>query len=186
MRLFLQYHNADRIGYLPGEVKLPASGRRLDELDTTDAPPHVINMGLSKRAVAEASLDHQVYMVVGVTENGAKKYYIWSVSIADEILDADDLTLRFSVQRVLNPPQLLNGTPGFGDFVTWCGNFGRGFIEFTDHPFADVIYSTSSHGEDANAETTVARMTQILNHDERAFLAWPILVEAAAKREPIT
>jgi hypothetical protein len=127
MRYWVQYHNYEKLGQLPGE----GCGIRTDKQDVLD------------------TVGDTIFLIVGISES-PRQYLLWEQFVCDEVLDDCPKPLRFAalgdgwflVQRRGREP-LLNVQPGFKEYLEYTGRFARGFHDVTDHPFLETLLQLS-------------------------------------------
>lgn len=133
MRFWLQYHNYDNLGYLPGGYIPEASD--LSALDTSDYEVSCITT--SKRRICDAVGD-VVFFVVGYGGK-AKKYLLWSWCLVEDVeVREDDRFDAFGAGRVLNPPPILAGSE-FDEFKKRNANFSLGFRDISNVSFLNHL-----------------------------------------------
>lgn len=127
MRYWVQYHNYEKVGELPGG----GCGISTDKADVLD------------------TVGDTIFLIVGISEN-PRQYLLWERFVCQEVLDNCPKPWRYGalgegwrlVQRRGREP-LLNLQPGFKEYLEYTGRFGRGFHEVTDHPFLQVLLQLS-------------------------------------------
>jgi hypothetical protein len=135
MRYWLQYHNYDRLGYLPSGYKTHVAD--LSTLDTSGLKASCVST--SKQAVRDAIGD-VAFMIVGYGTN-PKRYLLWSWLTIEHVRDGADTEFdAYGKGRVLSLPPELSG-PEFEQFKSQCGRFGFGFQEITNSPFLPSLIS---------------------------------------------
>jgi len=128
MRFWLQYHNYDKLGYLPGSYKTKAAD--LSTLDTSDYDPSCITT--SKRAICDAIGD-VAFFILGYGKD--KKYLLWSWCVIEDVYEGDEGEYEgVGPGCVLNPPPLLTGRE-FDAFRKKNANFSLGFRDISNLPF---------------------------------------------------
>jgi hypothetical protein len=133
MKYWLQYHNYDNLGYLPGGYETGALN--LTALDTSEYEPSGITT--SKRMICDAVGD-VVFFIVGYGGK-LKKYLLWSWCIVEEVDERDDGRFdAYGTGRVLNPLPILAETP-FDEFKRWNANFSLGFRDISNVPFKSQL-----------------------------------------------
>lgn len=129
MNYWLQYHNYDNLGYLPGAYETDEED--LSSLDTSEYDPSCITT--SKRAICDAIGDI-AFFIMGYGGK-SKRYVLWSWCVIEYVEEADDGRFEgFGSGRVLNPPPLLSGS-GFDEFKIQNANFSLGFRDISSAPF---------------------------------------------------
>ncbi len=141
MSFWLQYHNYDNLGYLPGEYE--TDEENLSSLDTSVYD--LSGITTSKRIVSNAKGDI-VFLIVGYGGK-SKQYLLWSWCVIERVKNTDDGQFdAFGSGHVLNPPPLLSGS-GFDEFRKQNGNFSLGFRNISSAPFLGrLIELAREHG----------------------------------------
>lgn len=127
MRYWVQYHSYEKMGNLPG-----------NQCGIITDKDQVLGV-----------VGDTVFLIVGVSE-APKQYLLWERFTCTKVTDDGKPPLKyhaygdgwFLVQRPRREP-LLNTQPGFRDYLSYTGNFSRGFHEVTDHPFLEVLLRLS-------------------------------------------
>ena len=143
-KFWTQYHNYNKLGYLPGELML-------DECDDVIEKYQDALSGVStgKRAILNAKGD-TVFLVVGIGDNPKQYYLLYRFIIEDIQIKADAeanqkgemLYDAFGDGWFVNPPQLLNSSD-FDGFKKHCGNFGFGFMAVDKSPYLKTLEDVS-------------------------------------------
>lgn len=127
MRYWVQYHNYEKMGSFPGG-----------------------GCGISTdKDIVLNTIGDTIFLILGVSEN-PKQYLLWERFICDEVTDDGAPPWKYNacgegwflVQRRGREP-LLNRQPGFREYLSYAGNFSRGFHEVTDHPFLEILLRLS-------------------------------------------
>ncbi|URD50079.1 GIY-YIG nuclease family protein [Chroococcidiopsis sp. CCNUC1] len=133
-KFWIQYHNYDKLGYLPAETLLD-----YDEYEYESALSCV---STNKRAILNAEGD-TIFLIVGIGKN-PKLYYLWSKIVVEEVEVIDEAEEHyyhaFGNGYLLEQPQLLNST-AFNKFKEFCGNFGFGLMSVDSSPYLDTLQS---------------------------------------------
>lgn len=137
MRYWVQYHNYEKIGELPGG----GCGINTDQ-------PQVLDV-----------VGDTVFLIVGISEN-PRQYLLWEQFVCTEVFDDRPKPLRFAamgdgwfLQQRRGREPLLNAQPGFKDYLDYTGRFARGFHEVTDHPFLAVLQKLSEQCKPRSPKT---------------------------------
>jgi len=136
MRYWVQYHNYEKLGELPGG----GCGINTDQ-------EAVLN-----------TVGDTLFLVVGISEN-PRQYLLWERFICDEVFENRPKPWRFAAtgegwlltQRRGREP-LLNLQPGFKEYLEYTGRFSRGLHEVTDHPFLEVLLKLSEQCKPRSAK----------------------------------
>lgn len=140
---WLQYHNYDKLGYLPAEGILDN-----DWYDYQYDSP-VSGISTNKRAVLNSQGD-TAFLIVGVgTGKRQKQYYLWSVITIEEVLineeEEGQFYDAFGDGWLLDSPPLLN-SERFNEFKSFCGNFGFGFMAIQNSSYLkELQYLAEKH-----------------------------------------
>lgn len=137
-KFWVQYHNYDRLGYVPADSLLE---EYLDdeeyEYECEDVVPCV---STNKRAILNARGD-TLFLIVGIGQN-PKQYYLWSVFVIEEVEIIDEegeySYNAFGNGWVLDSPKLLNSA-SFNEFKSLCGNFGFGFMSINNFHYLEKL-----------------------------------------------
>ena len=105
---YVQYHNTDKLGhkpnYLPGRIGIVWTAKR------------------------SAPMNARVWLVLGQTIGGTKRYWLWSWFIVDRVGIEDGVQeASGAVCQQLKPAPEIGNAPWFAEFRQFMGNFGRGF-----------------------------------------------------------
>lgn len=127
MRYWVQYHNYEKLKTFPKEH---------------------CGIATDKDEVLEVNGD-TIFLVVGISEN-PRQYLLWEQFVCDQVAADGTPPLKYTasgsgwflVQRRGREP-LLNRQPGFREYLSYTGNFSRGFHEVTNHPFLEMLLRLS-------------------------------------------
>lgn len=144
-KFWVQYHNCDKLGYMPSE------GIFDDSTDVdVDIDDNFSSISTDKRAVLSAKGD-TVFLIAGIGRN-PKQYYLMYRFIIEEVetISEESETNRqgemaysaFGNGWVVNPPQLLN-SEDFNVFKKYCGNFGFGFMPASNSDYLKTLITLS-------------------------------------------
>jgi hypothetical protein len=173
-RAWVQYHNYEKLGYLPAELNLDFYPDK-DYVFQED----LACISTGKRDVLDAVGD-PVFLIVGVGFH-AKQYYLWYRFTIEEILVSENADRgkmpydAFGSGHFVDPPQLLNSDE-FSEFQKHCGNFGFGFMNIANSPYLKTLEALSEqHRIDQvdfpqYVETFFKQVTEV-NPDEVAAYA---------------
>uniref|UniRef100_B8HZD6 Uncharacterized protein n=1 Tax=Cyanothece sp. (strain PCC 7425 / ATCC 29141) TaxID=395961 RepID=B8HZD6_CYAP4 len=133
MRYWVQYHSYEKMGGLPSGPSETVSNCKI----------------VTDKDIVLDTISDTVFLIVGVSEN-PKQYLLWERFICDDVADDGVPPWKYSatgkgwvlMQRRGREP-LLNHEPGFREYLSYTGNFSRGFHEVTDHPFLEVLLRLS-------------------------------------------
>ncbi len=132
LKYFLQYHNVDKMGYFPDTESMDISNI---EFETS------IRQGLSfytSKRIVKKTVGEKCFLVVGAGTN-KKQYYLWSYMSIGHVSYENNEYVASGEGFNFQQPILLNNVPGFLDFKYYCGNFGIGFQEITNHVFCRFL-----------------------------------------------
>jgi group I intron endonuclease len=133
-KYWIQYHNYDAEKGYPSQDSLDDNEDNL-LIDST----HYISS--RKRSIIYSKGD-TVFLILGKTINKVKCYFLWTVTIVEEVdfLEEEDLVYNaFGEQHFIMPPQLLNNLEGFLEFKKLTGNFGLGFQNISSWGFLETL-----------------------------------------------
>ncbi|MBD3905778.1 hypothetical protein NAL32_06720 [Chryseobacterium sp. Ch-15] len=136
---YIQYHNADKLQCFP--TKNVDFNSLVSDITLNDTIKEDSWIYTTKKKTVEKSIGNRCFLIVGKTENKIKNYYLWCHF---EILDYEDTPHEVIVKgngHDLKHPILLNNLPEFDDFKKFCGNFGIGFQNISNHNFSQTLYS---------------------------------------------
>lgn len=143
-KFWIQYHNCDKLGYIPAEYTL-------DDPSNIDEDVDNILSGIStdKRSVLNTQGD-TVFLIAGIG-NKPKQYYLMYRFTIEEIQTIDQNTANLE-EGVMNydafgsgwlvNPQLLNSSE-FNKFMDYCGNFGFGFMPVSNSSYLETLINLS-------------------------------------------
>ena len=137
MKYWVQYHNYDNLGYLPGSYEVAFTD--LSALDTADFEVSCVT---TKKRMIRDAIGDTVFFIVGYGGR-TKRYVLWSWCLLTEVTEREDD--RFDARgtgQVLNPPAELTGAE-FEQFKRQNGNFGLGFQQVTNSTFLPRLIALS-------------------------------------------
>lgn len=145
MHYWVQYHNCDKLDWLPGGYEKPAGG--LSELDTSELEPSVVS---TKKSSILGAYGDVAFFIVGKTIDKEKCYWLWSWCIIEDVFDNTDddddgpWLEGEGPGYVLNPPMQLTGNE-FEVFKKHVGNFAFGLTDITNDPYLSIILEHATH-----------------------------------------
>ena len=140
MRYWLQYHNYDKLGYLPGGYEPD-----FEDLSTLDTSKYNVSGVSTGKASIRNAVGDCVFFIVGYGGK-SKRYVLWSWCEIKEIKQTKQGFNAFGEGRVVNPPASLDGEE-FALFKKKMGNFGLGFQPVTTSPFLPRLLALArEHG----------------------------------------
>jgi len=135
---YIQYHNADILGYYPtsgADFNTPVEALHLDHSVRFDSRIY------TKKKLVEKSVGQSCFLIVGKTEK-IKKYYLWSFFKIEQFdVDEDGFYTVYGTGYDFKQPVLLNELNNFTGFKKFCGNFGIGFQNIDNHLFHKTLIS---------------------------------------------
>jgi hypothetical protein len=131
---YLQYHNADTLHYFPN-----TESNEIDSI-TFDTNTQKKISFFTKKGLVENAINQHSFIIVG-TGNKTKKYYLWSFSKIEKVTKENNQFTAIGAGINFSKPILLNHLSGFDDFKKFCGNFGIGFQNITNHDFCNTLLS---------------------------------------------
>jgi hypothetical protein len=144
-KFWIQYHNCDKLGYMPNESIFDDSNDVDVDIDDTFS-----SISTDKRDVLSAKGD-TVFLIAGIGKN-PKQYYLMSRFIIEEVETISEEAesnqegeMNYSAYGngwVVNPPQLLN-SEDFNVFKKYCGNFGFGFMSASKSDYLKTLVRLS-------------------------------------------
>lgn len=172
-RVWIQYHDYDAMGFLPGEAI--AYSPQLDQYE--DA---LFGLSTGARAILDAKGD-TVFRIVGI--GNPKQYYLISQFTIEDVPVCPDLAPghkemlyeAYGAGWVLDPPQLLNSNE-FEWFKSQCGDFEFGLMSVATLPYVQTLCALSERNKAANLTYTdyvqnFYRSVFATNPKERSALA---------------
>jgi predicted HNH restriction endonuclease len=150
---YIQYHNVDSLG------TYPTTGLNFDStIDSLSLNDSVRfdSWIYTRKKLIEKAVGQLCFLVVGKTEK-IKKYYLWSFFKIEKCeANNDGFYNGLGTGLDFQKPFLLNDLDGFDDFKKFCGNFGIGFQNITNHLFCKTLISYASQINPLN-------MVEVLN-----------------------
>lgn len=153
MRYWMQYHNCDKLDWLPGGYKKPDGG--LSDLNTSEMEPSVVS---TKKSSILGAYGDIVFFIVGKTVGKEKRYWLWSWCLIEDVFantdDDDESWIEGQGPGfVLNPPKQLLGSD-FDRFKKQVGNFAFGLTDISNDAFLPNILSyASEHAKYTEVDT---------------------------------
>ncbi|OQP66334.1 hypothetical protein A3860_12585 [Niastella vici] len=138
IQYYIQYHNADDMGYLPDMDNIPDTGNiDISDIRFDTAIKDDFSFFTRKQSV-EKAIGNYSFLITGI--GGKRKaYYLWSFIIIDEVEKERDHFVAYGTGFNFARPILLNDLPDFDHFRNFCGNFGIGFQNISNHPFCNTL-----------------------------------------------
>lgn len=137
---YIQYHNADKLKCFPTknvDFNSLVSDINLDDTEKEDE----LWIYTTKKKTVEKSIGSRCFLIVGKTENKIKNYCLWCHFKIENYEETPyDVMVKGSGQD-LKKPILLNNLHEFDSFKKFCGNFGIGFQNISNHDFSQTLYS---------------------------------------------
>lgn len=134
---YIQYHNADQLGRYPSSSA--SFSINIDSVTLNDSIKFDSWFYTKKKAI-EKSIGCNCFMIVGKTEEAVKKYFLWSYCKLEEYeVDDNGYYVVSGTGFNLTNPIFLNGVENFNDFKIFCGNFGLGFQNISNHSFCKTL-----------------------------------------------
>jgi len=136
---FIQYHNADKLGYFPTDGTDFNSLISYIQLDDTEKVEHEW-IYTTKKTVLKAK-GSTCFLIVGKTENKIKNYYLWCYFKIENYKEKRREIIAIGTGQDFKHPIFLNNLPDFDSFKKFCGNFGIGFQNINKHDFSKILRS---------------------------------------------
>lgn len=156
---YIQYHNADKLGYFPADGIKPSTLVKDIELKNDDENDFWIYT--SKKKSVERSIGSRCFLIVGKTENKIKNYYLWSYFEIQDYREKDtEIIDVYGKGNYIKHPVYLNNLLDFNSFKKFCGNFGIGFQNITNHIFSKTL---DSYVNNIDTEKSIKIVSQKLN-----------------------
>lgn len=145
---FFQYHNFDRQNNFPGISELEDEDNDTilsfyHENENIEDAGHFIS---TKKALAGTIKGAIIYLILGITIQINKSYYLWSTTLVEELEFFKDEDLSYNVIGNQNfiLPVLLNDESGFDAFKKSLGNFAFGLSSIEDSDFLPTLKHIAS------------------------------------------
>jgi len=137
---YVQYHNYDALGYLPGEDSFLYK--------TEDDVSHTV----SRKRVCLNMKGQKIYLIVGIKQYGHKKkdFFLWEYTQIEEVsftesMHGQEYSLDGS-RFLCKEPIYLNDLPGFDYFAKHTmGSFAYGIQDTINDPFSKYILKESNY-----------------------------------------
>lgn len=136
---YVQYHNYDALGYLPGEDSFLYK--------TEDDVSHTV----SRKRVCLNMKGQKIYLIVGIKQYGHKKkdFFLWEYTQIEEVSFTESMhgqEYSLDGSRLLcKEPIYLNDLPGFDYFAKHTmGSFAYGIQDAINDPFSKYILNESN------------------------------------------
>lgn len=137
---YVQYHNFDALGYLPGEDSFLYK--------TEDDVSHTV----SRKRVCLNMKGQKFYLIVGIKQYGHKKkdFFLWEYTQIEEVsftesMHGQEYSLDGS-RFLCKEPIYLNDLPGFDYFAKHTmGSFAYGIQDAINDPFSKYILNESNY-----------------------------------------
>ena len=136
-RAWIQYHNYEKLGYLPAEFNLD-----IDADEAYDFSESLAGISTGKRSVLGA-VGEPVFLIVGIGVK-PKQYYLWyrftieEIQVTENVAEGQIPYNAFGDGHFVNPPQFLRSDE-FSEFQRHCGNFGFGFMNIASSPYLQTL-----------------------------------------------
>lgn len=92
----------------------------------------------TKKKIVNNAIGSYCFLIVG-TGNENKQFYLWSLSLISRVEIEDEEYTGSGPGFCFARPILLNDLPDYADFKHFCGNFGIGFQNITNHNFCKTL-----------------------------------------------
>lgn len=170
---YIQYHNADKLGYFPTEntdFDSLVSDLTLDDTEKTKEPW----IYTTKKTISKAK-GSRCFLIVGKTENKIKNYYLWYSFKIESIEETAADLIAIGTGKNLKHPVLLNNLEDFDSFKKFCGNFGIGFQKIDKHKFSQTLqsYINETTVNDTFSERNKFLQTEIQKFNDKMLLIVP-------------
>ncbi len=178
--LYVQYHNADKLGYFPTEntnFDSLVSDLTLDDTEKKEEPW----IYTTKKAISKAK-GSRCFLIVGKTENKIKNYYLWYSFKIENIEKTTVDLIAIGTGKNLKHPLLLNNLKDFDSFKKFCGNFGIGFQKIDKHDFSKTL---KSYINETKINNTLSERKLFLEKEIQKFHDKMLLLEPERKIQTI-
>lgn len=129
---YVQYHNADKLKHFPYTKNNSIESIVFDASVKDDM--HFF----TKKKMVQNAIGNDCFLIVG-TGKGKKQFYLWSVINIKKVKKGKGQYDAYGKGFSFENPILLNDLLGFSDFQSFCGQFGLGFQNITNHQFSKTL-----------------------------------------------
>ncbi len=138
MTSWIVYHNCDNLGSYPSEI--PISNIKTESINIPSNHPSRGSIFTRKKKASYDAISNEIFLIIGIGK--PKKYYLWERILADKVIPETDgfFTVEGSCVNPKNPIRI-DTLNNFDDFKHFCGNFGLGLQNITNHPFSKTLDS---------------------------------------------
>lgn len=144
---YVQYHNFNALGYLPGEDSFLCN---IDE---------DISHTVSRKRICLKMKGQKIYLIVGIKQYGHKKkdFFLWEYTQIEEVaftqsMHGQEYSLD-GTRFVCKEPIYLNNLPGFEHFAKHTmGSFAYGIQDAINDPFSKYILNEENFIQANNIE----------------------------------
>ncbi|MBF8962990.1 HNH endonuclease [Pontibacter sp. FD36] len=151
---YIQYHNADKMGYLPDADSQDVKSIRLK--------PEIRDnlFFFTKRHMVNKAVGENCFMIVGVRGKSRRSdFYLWSSFRIDSVKRVGNRYNAFGTGFNFEQPILLNELPGFSEFKSACANFVT-FQNISKHQFCKLLVEFTD-----NASLELAQLKEAKTED---------------------
>lgn len=141
-KYYIQYHNADKLGYYP---TLGVNFKTIIDSIVLDNTIQYDSRIYTAKKQIEKAVGAYCFLIVGKSDKTQKSYYLWSFFQIDDFnKDKFDFYNVNGTGYNFTKPICLNKSKYFDDFKKFCGNFGLGFQNIDNHNFCQTLVELSS------------------------------------------
>lgn len=138
MSSWVQYHNCDALERYPSNAATYQDSPVEDII--LDNEPDTSSIYTSKKKQAYESIGNEVFLIAGLGH--PKKYFLWSKITPVQVSITEDGYYEVEGHTFYpQKPIRIDTTPEFDKFLKFCGNFGIGLQNITNHPFTNILHS---------------------------------------------
>lgn len=138
MTSWIVYHNCDNLGSYPSDI--PISNIKTESINIPSNQTSRGSIFTRKKKASYDSVGNEIFLIIGIGK--PKKFYLWERIFSDKVIP--ETYGFFTVEgRCINPknPIRLDTFKDFDDFKHFCGMFGLGLQNITNHPFSKTLGS---------------------------------------------
>jgi hypothetical protein len=136
MTTWIQYHNCEL------EECYPTDSVQIGEIRTEEISLNheskLSSVYTRKKKAAFESLNNELFLIIGIGK--PREYYLWSKIVPFNVHSEDNEFYLVEGDTVYpEKPIRIDTIANFNDFKKFCGNFGIGYQNITNHPFSNIL-----------------------------------------------
>ncbi len=169
MSFWVQYHNCDALERYPSDrfayKEVPIEDIILDN------ESEISSIYTSKKKQAYESIENEVFLIAGLGR--PKKYFLWSKINPAQVFITEDGYYEVEGPTLYPPkPIRVDTIPEFDKFLKFCGNFGIGFQNITNHSFTNTL-NTLLNAFDSTLENEIEAADSLHSMNEKMKNIYP-------------